>query len=157
MFMRSLALLALATAAVAQPAHDDAANVRTRRLAYNLALSERRAADLMAFMMPGHVVMGSSGSLKVGAPQVRDSYVSDEFRDPAFIAYDRQPDSIQISANGRFALERGHWRGRFRDGKGAETGNTGLYQAGWLKQDGVWRLRTEHYLRITCANEANCP
>ena len=157
MILHALALLALATAAAAQPVDDDVAAVRARRLAYNQALAERRAADLPGFMMPGFVQLSSNGNLTVGAEKIRDGYAGAEFRDPAFIAYDRQPDSIQISANGRFAIERGHWRGRFRDGKGGETGNSGLYQAGWLKQDGVWRVRTEHYLRLTCASESDCP
>lgn len=131
--------------------------VRALRLAYNQALAERRTGDLTGFMVPSAVLMGSSGKLTVGAEKIRDGYAGTEFLDREFIAYDRQPDSIEISANGRFALERGHWRGRYHDGKDGETGNTGLYQAGWLKQDGTWRLRSEHYLRLTCASESDCP
>lgn len=159
-----LATLSAATGAAAPPAAGqtatesaEALTIRALRLAYNQALAERRAADLTGFTVPGIVVMGSSGKLTIGSEQVRDGYAGTEFLDQAFIAYDRQPDAIEISANGRFAIERGHWRGRFRDGQGGETGNKGLYQAGWLKQNSVWRVRSEHYLRLTCASESDCP
>lgn len=158
-------LVMLATPATAGPpaaapaaARDaEAAVVRARRLAYNHAIADRSAAAMAGFLVPGMVQLSSNGAITIGAENVRKIYVGDEFLNPAFIAYDRQPDRIAISANGRFAIERGHWRGRFRDGKGGETGNTGLYQAVWIKQDGIWRIRTESYGRLTCANESDCP
>lgn len=158
----ALALMLAAAPALAAPcdpadSHPEAAVVRARRLAYNQAIAGRRASDMPGFVTPGFVQLSSNGAITIGADKVQALYAGQEFRDPAFIAYDRQPDSVAISANGRFAIERGHWRGRFRDGKGGETGNTGLYQAGWLKEGGVWRVRTESYVRLTCASESDCP
>jgi ketosteroid isomerase-like protein len=163
-------LLALALAALAVPAgaapppprppaseSAEAQTVRARRLAYNKAIADRSAEAMAGFLTPGFVQLSSNGAITIGSDQVRARYAKEEFNNPAFIEYDRQPDTVAISANSRFAIERGHWRGRFRDGKGGETGNTGLYQAVWIKQDGVWRVRTESYGRLTCASESDCP
>ena len=40
---------------------------------------------------------------------------------------------------------------------GKVNGNTGLYQAGWIKRQGVWLIRTESYVRLHCADENDCP
>lgn len=153
-----------APAAIALPATDqeaiettEAEAVRGRRLAYNRVIADRRPDAMADFLTPGFVQLSSNGAITIGADNVRARYADEEFRNPAFIAYDRQPDTVAISANGRFAIERGHWRSRFRDAKGGETGNTGLYQAIWIRQDGVWRIRTESYGRLTCASESDCP
>lgn len=63
------------------------------------------------------------------------SYAGTEFKDPAFIAYDRRPDTVEISADCRRAVERGQWRARFRLPDGGEIGAAGLYQAGWTQLD----------------------
>ncbi len=157
------AMAAPMLAAPAQPSAQSAAQdaeagaVRARRLAYNRAIADRSAEAMAGFLTPGFVELASNGAITIGSDKVRARYADDQFKNPAFIEFDRQPDTVAISANGRFAIERGHWRGRFRDGKGGETGNTGLYQAVWIKQDGVWRVRSESYGRLTCASESECP
>ena len=154
--MRVAIALLLASGPAFGTETDDVAAIRARRIAYNETIASRQAAAMTDFVTQGFVQLSSTGALVVGAEKVRDSYAMMEFSDPTFIAYYRKPDSITVSANGRFAVERGHWRGRFRDGRGGETGNTGMYQAGWIRQDGVWRVRTEHYVKLTCANPADC-
>jgi ketosteroid isomerase-like protein len=155
------AVAAPATAAPAAPQTSartaEADTVRARRLAYNQAIAGRHPEAMADFLTPGFVQMSSNGVITIGSDKVRARYDAEEFGNPAFIGYDRQPDTVAISANGRFAIERGHWRGRFRTATGGETGNTGLYQAIWIKQDGVWRLRSESYGRLTCASESDCP
>ncbi|MCA3255465.1 MAG: nuclear transport factor 2 family protein [Alphaproteobacteria bacterium] len=147
-------LLLLLTAAA--PA-EDAAQVRERRLAYGAAISARQAEAMRGFLAADMVQLSSNGQMQAGRDTVVASYAAAEFVDPSFIAYERIPDTVDISANGRFAVERGHWRGRFRQPDGSITGNSGLYQAGWIKRDGVWLIRTESYVRLTCASESDCP
>ena len=65
--------------------------------------------------------------------------------------------TVAISDNGRFAVERGHWRGRFHQADGGIAGNSGLHQAGWIKRGGVWLIRTESYIRLHCLSESDCP
>jgi ketosteroid isomerase-like protein len=157
----ALALITPSLIAAAAPAPEaaqsDVEAVRARRAAYVAAMQARRADLIGDFLAPEMVQLASSGAMEVGRDAIVKSYAETEFRDPAFIVYERIPDTIEISDNGRFAVERGHWRGLYRrDGK-VETGNTGLYQAGWIKRDGVWRVRTESYVRLHCADERDCP
>jgi len=141
----------------AAPAADDAAQVRERRLAYGAAIAARQPDRMRDVIAADMVQLSSNGQVQAGRDAIVASYAASEFTDPAFIAYERIPDSVDISANGRFAVERGHWRGRFRQPDGTVTGNSGLYQAGWIKRDGVWLIRTESYVRLTCASESDCP
>lgn len=161
---RLLAALLLPLLAAAAPPGDEASRaeveaqtVRARRAAYVAAMQARRADLIGDFLAPEMVQLASSGAMEVGRDAVVKSYAETEFKDPAFLVYERVPDTIEISDNGRFAVERGHWRALSRrDGK-IVTGNSGLYQAGWIKRDGVWRVRTESYTRLHCASEDDCP
>ena len=141
-------LALLAGAASATPQGDEIAAIRARRLAYNQAIADRRADALPGFVVPGFVEVTSGGGITIGADKVRGSYAAVEFRDPAFITYERHTQSIAISANGSVAVERGRWIARYRTATTTEARASGLYQAGWVKQDGVWRVRTEIYGKL---------
>jgi ketosteroid isomerase-like protein len=135
---------------------DDADTIRKQRLAYNGAIQARNPAAMADFLAPEMVELTSTGALNSTAATVIKDYENVEFKDPQFIAYDRWPDSIEVSADGRFAVERGDWHGRFKDDKGAVSGNGGRYQAGWIKRDGQWKIRTEGYVKLTCAKADDC-
>ena len=138
-------------------ARNDKDQIRERRLSYTAAIQSRRP-DLMAdYVAEDMVQLSSNGDMVVGAKEIIRSYAEHEFRNPNFLAYERTPDTVAISDNGRFGVERGHWRGRFRVPGGGVSGNAGLYQAGWIKRAGVWWVRTESYVRMHCANESDCP
>lgn len=146
-----------ASVAAAAPASNGVRLIRERRLAYTAAIKARRPDLMHNFIAPEMVQLSSNGETMIGRDAVVQSYSEVEFRDPAFIVYERTPDAITISDNGRFAAERGHWRGRFRLPGGRIGGNSGLYQAGWIKRDGRWWIRTESYVRLHCSNEKDCP
>lgn len=145
------ALVALLLAPAVAPPADEAATIRAARLAYNAVIAGRQADQLSDFASDDIAVMASNGSIIEGKAALTASYAGREFQDPAFIAYDRQPDTIEVAPNGRFAVERGHWRGRFRTAGGGETGNRGLYQAGWVRTPAGWRIRTEADVKLVCA------
>lgn len=145
------ALVALLLAPAAAPPADDVATIRAARLAYNAVIAGRQADRFPDFVAGDVVQLSSNGAIVTGAAPLAASYAGREFQDPAFIAYDRQPDTIEVAPNGRFAVERGHWRGRFRTAGGGETGNRGLYQAGWVRTPAGWRIRTEAYVKLVCA------
>src|SRR5215208_385823 len=161
LFKRSWAtpLLGLAAAALvsAAPAADDTKQIHDRRLAYSAAIHARRADLMRNFIASNMVQLSSNGDTTIGGDAIVQSYSTHEFTDSTFIAYERIPDTITISDNQRFAVERGHWRGRFRLPNGTISGNSGLYQAGWIKRAGIWWIRTESYVRLHCANETDCP
>lgn len=155
-----LVLLTICSAAViaaAGPASTDRDQVRARRFAYSAAIEARRPDLMRNFLAPEIAQLSSDGQAAIGRDNVLQSYSAFEFRNPNFILYERVPDAIDISEDGRFAVERGHWRGRFRQRNGGVTGNSGLYQAGWIKRDGTWFIRTESYVRLHCADEKDCP
>ncbi len=133
-----------------------AASIRALRLQYNHAIESRDPGAFAKFLSPTFVELTSSGEVTRGAKAVADSYADTEFKDPTFIAYDRRPDTIDVARSGRFAVERGHWRARFRAPGGGEAGATGLYQAGWIKMGDGWRIRTEAYAQMTCKREPAC-
>lgn len=135
----------------------DRQQVRERRLAYTAAIEARRPDLMRNFLAPEMVQLSSNGESEIGRDAVVLTYAKHEFLDPTFVVYERIPDTIDISENRRFAVERGHWRGRFRKPDGGFTGNSGLYQAGWIKRDGTWLIRTESYIRLHCADEKDCP
>jgi hypothetical protein len=153
----ALVIPASALLVSAGPLPADRDQVRERRLAYTAAIQARRPDLMRSFLAPEMVQLSSNGETTIGRDQVLQTYSRIEFRDPNFIVYERIPDAIDISDNGRFAVERGHWRGRFRQPNGGVTGNSGLYQAGWIKRDGTWWIRTESYVRLHCADEKDCP
>ena len=146
-----------AAVTAAAPASKDPRPIRARRLAYTAAIEARRPDLMRNFLAPEMVQLSSNGDAMIGRDAVVKSYSEVEFRDPAFIVYERTPVEIRISDNGRFAVERGHWRGRFRLPDGRIGGNSGLYQAGWIKRDGLWWIRTESYVRLHCLSEKDCP
>src|SRR5215212_2269504 len=115
----------------------DRHQVRERRLAYTAAIEGRRPDLMRSYLAPEMVQLSSNGESYIGQDAVVLTYSKHEFLDPRFIVYDRIPDTIDISENGRFAVERGHWTGHFRQTDGSVTGNSGLYQAGWIKRDGT--------------------
>jgi hypothetical protein len=158
--LSAAALLGLAGATLvsaAPAAMDDANQLRARRLAYSAAIEARRGDLMRNFIASDMVQLSSSGDTAIGADAIVKSYSTQEFIDPTFIAYERIPDTITIADNHRFAVERGHWRGRFRLPNGTVDGNSGLYQAGWIKRTGIWWIRTESYVRLHCTNERDCP
>ena len=134
----------------------DADAIRDLRLQYNHVIELREAGAFAKFLSPTFAELSGAGEVIVGAKAVADSYAAMEFKNPAFIAYDRQPDTIEVAQNRRFAVERGHWRARFRDPSGAEVGASGLYQAGWVRMDGGWRIQSEAYVKLTCKRGSIC-
>ena len=73
-----------------------------------------------------------------------------EFQDPAFIAYDRRTDWVEVSSDGRLAVERGRWAARHRGQGGDVLRACGAYQAGWVRTDDRWRVQTEAYVDLGC-------
>ena len=157
MFHRLALVLLLPALVGAAPARKDSGQIRERRLAYTAAIEARQPNVMRRFLAEDMVQLSSTAEVIAGSENVIKSYSEHEFHNPAFVAYERTPDTVAISDNGRFATERGHWRGRFRLPDGRITGNNGLYQAGWIKRAGVWLIRTESYVRLHCADENDCP
>ena len=135
---------------------DDDGVIRARRKDYNEAISARRGEVMATFLTENMAEMTSDGSVNKGRTVVIADYERVEFKDPAFVGYDRQTDSVVVDPSGTVAAERGHWHGQFRTADGQVVGNSGVYQAGWIKQNGVWLIRTEAYVQTTCSAKTGC-
>jgi ketosteroid isomerase-like protein len=134
----------------------DEAEIRARRIAYNAAIASRRP-DLMAgFITENMAEMVSSGDVNKGRTPVIADYEKVEFKDPDFAGYDRRTDSVDVDPSGIVAAERGRWTARVRDSDGQLVQIGGLYQAGWIRQDGAWLIRTESYVMTICRPKAGC-
>ncbi len=138
------------------PGKTDVDTIRELRLQYNRAIQARDPKAMAAFMSPTFTEMVTNGAVNRGIDAVVQDYVAVEFKDPNFIMYDRQPDTVEVGPGGRRAVERGHWQGRFRSPDGKEVGASGMYQAGWILMENGWRLQTESYVQLVCYPKPDC-
>jgi hypothetical protein len=78
----------------------------------------------------------SNGTSAAGKAQLKANFARD-VADPAFVTYDRAPESLSISDTGLRAVEHGTWSALKREPRG-ETRYGGDYLAHWAKtpQDG---------------------
>ncbi len=113
--------------------------------------------DMKAFgqtMLPEIEVTRGSGTHVSGRDSVLAS-VAVQFKDPTFLGYIRDTDSIQVSTSGPLAAEHGHWTGRFQRSDGVQT-ITGTYLAMWHKTDAGWKIRSELFVSLACTGSAAC-
>lgn len=154
--MATVAAQEAPSAAATSARAKDEAQIRARRIAYNEAIAARRP-DLMAgYITENMAEMVSSGDVNKGRTPVTADYERGEFKDPDFAGYDGRTDSVEVDSSGVVAAERGHWRAQVSDTDGQLVQIGGAYQAGWIRQDGTWLIRTEAYVVIRCRPVAGC-
>jgi hypothetical protein len=61
-------------------------------------------------------VIAGDGALITGADAVIAAFEA-QFRDPAFVTYERTPERVEIDDAGDRAAESGRWVGTWREGK----------------------------------------
>jgi ketosteroid isomerase-like protein len=120
------------------------AAVRARRRLTNRLIAAHQAARLRPFFTQDAVVIVGDGSLILGADNVVTAFEG-QFRDPAFIAYERRTETVEIDAAGTRASESGRWVGTWKGG--AEM--SGTYLAAWRSQRGQWVIERELYVTLT--------
>ena len=82
------------------------------------------------------------GALVAGVDQVIAAFEA-QFKDPAFIAYERTPDEVQIDQAGLRAAESGRWVGSWRQAR-----MRGVYLAVWRKVTGQWVIESETFVTL---------
>ncbi len=82
------------------------------------------------------------GALITGAEAVVSAFEA-QFGDPAFIAYVRTPDSVELDQSGLRAAETGRWAGTWRT-----TRMAGAYMATWRKVTGQWLIEAEMFVTL---------
>ena len=69
---------------------------------------------------------------------------ANQFADPAFVAYVRTTETVELADDGRRAAEIGRWVGAWKGGVGV----SGVYMAAWRESRGQWLLERELYVTI---------
>jgi ketosteroid isomerase-like protein len=123
------------------PAPDAA--VRAKRKLTNRLIAAHDAARLRPHLTDDMLVIVGDGDLIQGADAVVAAFAS-QFADPAFIAYVRTTDIVELAADGRRAAETGRWVGSWKGG--VEMG--GVYMAAWRESRGQWLLERELYVTL---------
>ena len=116
--------------------------IRARRRLTNKLIAAHEAQRLRPFLDPQVKVIVGDGALITGQDQVIAAFEA-QFRDPAFIAYERTPGEVQIDQAGQRAAEHGRWVGSWRQAK-----MSGAYLAVWRKVTGQWVLESETFVTL---------
>jgi ketosteroid isomerase-like protein len=115
--------------------------IRRLRAESNRRIAAHDADGAVAMMADGVMVIPSGGGPITGRAAVRSAFLAG-FADPDFLTYDRQPERIEIAADGLSATETGRWRGLWKPGSGQPT-LAGRYTARWRQEAGGWVTLSE--------------
>lgn len=117
--------------------------VRARRRLTNKLIAAKVAPRLRPFFAThANVTVGGSGGVLMGADAIIDTFAS-QFRDPAFVAYVRTTDTVEIAEDGLTAAETGHWVGTWTDDE-----MSGAYMAAWARVRGQWVIERELFITL---------
>ena len=154
--MKKLSLIILLAGlwfeAIAQ--QNDASQIRALRRASNQAIEARNLDAFSQTMLPDIAVTRGNGTHVVGRDSVLAS-VAVQFKDPNFLGYVRQTDSISISKSNPLAAEHGHWTGRFRQPDGIQEVK-GVYLSMWRRTEAGWMIRSELFVTLSCTGSKAC-
>ena len=134
----------------------EARAVRAARAAQNRAIAALDTAAVASFWTEDVEIRRGLGVLVTG----RDAYKKLFNPDSRAVArgeeliYQREPASVEISAQWSLAYEEGTWVGHLGRADGpAMIG--GRYAAQWVKRGDRWLIRGEVYVALTCS-DAGC-
>ena len=117
--------------------------IRAKRKLTNRLIATHEAERLRPHLTADVLLIVGDGGLIQGADAVIAAFAS-QFADPAFIAYVRTTDTVELADDARRAAETGRWVGRWKGG--VEIG--GAHLAAWRENRGQWRLERELYVTL---------
>jgi ketosteroid isomerase-like protein len=120
--------------------------IRARRRLTNKLIAAHEAARLKPFLAQDVKVIVGDGGLITGAEAVVEAFAA-QFKDPAFIAYLRTPETVELDQAGVRAAEAGRWVGTWRN-PGGESRMSGTYLACWRKVMGQWVIESEMFVTL---------
>ncbi len=116
--------------------------IRARRRLTNKLIAAHEAARLRPFLDTQVKVIAGDGALITGADAVVSAFDA-QFRDPAFVAYVRTPETVELDQAGLRAAESGRWVGSWTSARMA-----GSYMASWRKVTGQWVIESEMFVTL---------
>lgn len=118
--------------------------IAARRKLTNKLIAGKDARRLAPFLAPDIKVIVGDGALILGQRDVLDAFAS-QFADPAFMAYVRTTQRIDLDATGQRAAEQGTWVGTTR----GVADTAGTYLATWRKVTGQWVIENELFVTLS--------
>jgi len=112
--------------------------IRARRRLTNKFIAEKQAQRLRPFFAADARVIPGGGGLILGADAIVAAF-AEQVRDPAFVAYVRTPEGVEVDEAGDMAAETGRWTG---------NGQSGVYMAAWRKITGQWVIESELFVTL---------
>jgi ketosteroid isomerase-like protein len=122
------------------PAPDAA--IRAKRKLTNRLIAAHDALRLRPHLTDDMLLIAGDGEPIQGADAVVAAFAR-QFADPAFVAYLRTTETVELSGDGR-AAETGRWVGRWKNG----VEMSGVYMAAWRERRGQWLLERELYVTL---------
>jgi ketosteroid isomerase-like protein len=144
-------LLVLPSMTVFAGVGSDETTIREIRVASNHAIQQGNIGAFATSLTSDFVMVRGSSAFAT-----REAYIAalaQDFKDPGAIRYERVTDKVELSQAAPLAAEHGHWIGR-RPGGDEVYGGT--YLAMWRHTDTGWKIRSELFVVLTCADEAAC-
>jgi ketosteroid isomerase-like protein len=129
----------------------DETTIRAIRMESNHAIQQGNAGAFAASLTPDFVMVRGSSAFAT-----REAYIdafAQDFKDPSAIRYERVTDKVELSHAAPLAAEHGHWIGRGPSGSEAYGGT---YLAMWRHTDTGWKIRSELFVVLTCADAEAC-
>jgi ketosteroid isomerase-like protein len=117
--------------------------IRAKRKLTNRLIAAHDAQRLRPHLTDDMLLIVGDGDLIRGADAVVAAFAT-QFADPAFVAYVRTTDAVEIADDGRRAAETGRWVGAWKGG--VEV--SGVYMAAWRENRGQWLLERELYVTL---------
>ncbi len=117
--------------------------IRAKRKLTNRLIAAHDAARLRPHLADDMLLIVGDGELIRGADAVVAAFAS-QFADPAFVAYVRTTETVELADDGRRAAEIGRWVGAWKGG--VEV--SGVYMAAWRESRGQWLLERELYVTL---------
>ncbi len=144
-----LAICALLIGApTAAQSNADAEQIRLLRAQSNDAIARHDVQAILSFLDDEFQVTAGSGTMIRSGAEMGD-LLTQQFEEYEDLVYVRTIESVEISASGPLASEIGTWVGTWVSPDGS-TRSVGRYSASWRKSEGVWRIRAELFVTLSC-------
>ena len=128
------------------------AEIRAVRTQSNEAMRKHDSKAFGASLDIDFVMIRGNGVF-VPSRQAYIEVLAKDFADPKAVRFERIADRVEISGAAPLAAEHGHWIGTCPDGSRAFNGT---YLAMWRKTVGGWKIRSEMFVVLECADEEAC-
>jgi len=130
------------------PSQMPADDIRSLRNQSNAAIARHDAEAVVSFLDAEYQITVGSGDLFHGKAAELGAWRA-EFARAADLVYVRKPESVELSTSGERAAEIGAWVGSWTTPKGSLRFR-GRYAAHWRKVGGLWKIRAELFVTLSC-------